>query len=507
MIPGQVGLVGQVGRVGQIAVVLLALQGCVSGPPDASTVIRGAQKALGAEALTAISYSGSMKEFGVGQSDVANGPWPHIFNYQMTRAFEFEQPKTHLTLQVLSTSPLIVQMPPPPPPPGSSAAPPPLPPPFHMVTDANSRWEQQLEIWVTPWAFLRGALANQATVAARSLNGKRYDVVSWASPQKSPAGLAYRLNGYLNGERLLEKIETWVENDFFGDMLVEMVFADYKDFGGVKVPTKIVQAQGGWPRFETTISEATPNPPNVAQLLQAPPSPAMPPPGGPENQETSARSERLADGVYRITGGYVALAVEFADHIVIIEGPENDARARAIIAEARKVIPNKSIKYVVNTHHHSDHAGGLPAFAAEGAVIVTHQNNQPLFERAFNRTRTLAPDALGVSKRKATFETVGDVKVLKDDTRVVELHHVKGLAHADGMLIAYLPKEKIVVQADMAFVGPFQPGAGERRTTTLVQNLERLKLDYETVVFVHAPEPDRRMTRTDLLKLAAAEKN
>ena len=58
---------------------------------------------------------------------------------------------------------------------------------------------------------------------------------------------------------------------------------------------------------------------------------------------------------------------------------------------------------------------------------------------------------------------MSDTKVLKDDTRVVELHHIQGLAHADGMLIAYLPKEKIVVQADMAFIGPFQPARGERR--------------------------------------------
>ena len=88
--------------------------------------------------------------------------------------------------------------------------------------------------------------------------------------------------------------------------------------------------------------------------------------------------------MYRITGGYVALVVEFADHIVVVEGPEGDERARAIMAEARRVIPGKPIKYVVNTHHHFDHASGLPAFAAERVTIVTHENNRTLFNRAFN---------------------------------------------------------------------------------------------------------------------------
>ena len=54
-------------------------------------------------------------------------------------------------------------------------------------------------------------------------------------------------------------------------------------------------------------------------------------------------SEKLADGVYRINGAYNALAVEFADHIFLFEpGPQNEARAMAIIAEAKKVIPEQA---------------------------------------------------------------------------------------------------------------------------------------------------------------------
>ena len=92
-------------------------------------------------------------------------------------------------------------------------------------------------------------------------------------------------------------------------------------------------------------------------------------------------AQKLADGVYRITGGYVALAVEFKDHIVVIEGGQSEARGKAVIAEAKRAIPNKPIRYLVNTHPHFDHASGLAPFAADGATIITHENNKAYLER------------------------------------------------------------------------------------------------------------------------------
>jgi flavorubredoxin len=89
--------------------------------------------------------------------------------------------------------------------------------------------------------------------------------------------------------------------------------------------------------------------------------------------------------------------------------------------------------------------------------------------------------------------------VLQDETRTIELHHVAGLEHSDAMLIAYLPKEKILFTADF---NPPAPGqAVSPSIATLVQNIERLQLDFERHVMVHAPDPDRPMTKADLLAL------
>src|ERR1700748_1533157 len=108
------------------------------------------------------------------------------------------------------------------------------------------------------------------------------------------------------------------------------------------------------------------------------------------------------------------------DHLVVIEGPQDDARAVAVITETKKTVPNKPIKYVVNTHHHFDHAGGLGAFAAEGATIVTHDSNKAFLEQSLAAPRTIQPDKLTQMGKKAMVEGMQDKRVLSDATHIVE---------------------------------------------------------------------------------------
>ena len=125
--------------------------------------------------------------------------------------------------------------------------------------------------------------------------------------------------------------------------------------------------------------------------------------------------------------------------------------------------------------------------------------------------RTLGDDLLTKKggTAKAKIETVtGDKRVLQDATRTLELHVIKGLAHADGMLVAYLPKEKILLQADLynapnlnapAPAAGAAPAPPNPSTVTFVANTERLGLDYQSVVGVHAPNPDRPISKQDVL--------
>jgi glyoxylase-like metal-dependent hydrolase (beta-lactamase superfamily II) len=163
----------------------------------------------------------------------------------------------------------------------------------------------------------------------------------------------------------------------------------------------------------------------------------------------------------------------------------------------KKLIPNKPIRYVVNTHHHFDHSGGLRTYVDAEATIVTSESDKTFYEAAFSAPRTLSPDRLAQSRKKAAIETAGDQKILKDGTRTLELYSIKGSQHDDAILMAFLPKEKILIEADV--YTPANPTAGgaapvlaavpavNPNTLNLVDNVERLKLDFETILPLHGP--------------------
>jgi glyoxylase-like metal-dependent hydrolase (beta-lactamase superfamily II) len=469
----------------------VALLSAHAAAQDARAVIAEASRTMGAGDLRSIAFSGAAGQGNIGQSRIisfglATTP---IRNY--TRTIDFAQPAS---LALGDTLPPVDA--------GASASQPGL---FtQSITPATPEWAQQLEIWATPWGFLKGAAATTATVKSRKIDGVAYKVVTWSPARKAPSGQPYSVAGYIGPQGLIDRVETWVEHPIFGDMHVEFFYTEYKDFGGVKVPTRITQSQTGMQMFVVSIREARPNPPNLAQLLTPPVLPAAgrggASPAVPVAAPTVA-SEKLADGVYRLTGGYVALAVELDEFVVVLEGGQSEERGLAILAETKRLLPNKPIRYVVNSHPHFDHAGGLPPFAAEGITIITDDNNKYFLTQALGSPRTLAGDVLARSRRKPKVEGVVDKLVLGvRGGRTIELHHVKNFEHSEGMLLALLPKEKILFTADFNIPGPGQPASPS--LSVLVQNIERLQLDFDRHVTVHAPNPDRPITKADLLALA-----
>jgi len=481
------------------AIALAGLMSSTATAQDAKTVISNTSKAMGADNLTSITLYGSGANFNLGQNNNANMPWPRTNINDYSRSIDFAGSLSRATWQTFAV-------------PVTGGAPA-LAAGQQNITAQNTAWAQQLDIWTTPWGFLKGAAANNATAKSQSVGGKKYTVVTWMTTQKAPSGASYKVVGYINSDNLVEKVDTWIENPVFGDMLVENEYTHYRDANGVKFPSDMVQKRAGWPTFEAQILGINTNPANIQQLVTPPPPAAgrAGGPGGPGGAAAppTATAEKLADGVFRIgqspsAGAYNALAIEFADHILLFEpGPQNEARAQAIIAETKKAIPNKPIRYGVISHHHFDHTSGLPAVVAEGITIVTHETNRAFFMNALSAPRTLAPDSMSKSGKKPKIEgIVGDKRVFQDATRTVEIHLIKGLPHADGLLVAYLPKEKILAYADMfnlptaAAPVPNPPVVG---TMVFLDNMERLKLDPEKMLSIHTLNPDRLATKQDIL--------
>ena len=460
---------------------------------DAKTVIANAEKALGD--VKSITYSGSAKDVAFQQcgSNAADmicrgthDPMRPINNY--VRVIDLTAPTSRHTGATNN--------------PAGGGATTPLPGTFfQQVTpqqaDVSLPWATSLELYITPWGFLKGAAANNATASRRNVDGKNYTVLTWSPTVKAPSGKNYVINGYVNEQNLVDRVETWLGDNIMGDMQILATYTGWKDFGGVMAPSKIVQTRGGWPFFEVNVAAAKANPPDVATLVPPPappagrggpgggaPAAAAPAGGGPP--PLIVTSEKLGDGLYRLTtgpGSYDSVIVEFKDHIMMLEAGQSEARGLAYIAETKKLIPNKPIRYVMNTHPHSDHTGGLPALVAEGATIITQKNNEVFLEKALNTPRTLLNDTLAKNPKKAKVEAVTEKKVYSDGTRTVEMYHVSPVPHSNGLMIAYIPKEKILFQGDFSLPAPGQPG--NDHVKALVPILEKLNLDFDRYINVH----------------------
>src|SRR5205814_8121003 len=180
-------------------------------------------------------------------------------------------------------------------------------------------------------------------------------------------------------------------------------------------PTKIRQSAGGFPTLDLTVTDVQPNMafdvPVPAAVRQA------------SNPYARVTTQMVADGVWYVTGGtHHSVVIEMKDHVIVVEGPLNDDRAMAAIMEARSLVPNKPIRYVVASHHHFDHSGGLRAFASVGITVVAHESDRAFLTQALAAPATLSPDLLAKSGRKAQVEAVRERRVMSDGTRTVEIH-------------------------------------------------------------------------------------
>ena len=489
-------------KLASTAAACLALIGGNAWAQDAKAVIANAQKALGD--VKSITYSGpakdvSFQQCGANSTDMncrgTHDPRRPINNY--VRVIDLTAPASRATGATNNIGP------------GGSTA---LTPGtyFQQVTaqqaNVSQPWGGSLEFYITPWGFLKGAAENNATARRGKADGKNYTILTWSPSVKAPSGSSYVINGYVSDQNLVERVETWLGENIMGDMQIVATYTGWKDFGGAMAPAKIVQTRGGWPFFDVDVTSAKANPADVATLVPPPAPPAgRGGPGGPGGGAPPAppaltvTTEKLGDGLYRLTtgpGSYDSIIVEFKDYVMMLEAGQSIARGQAYIAETKKLIPNKPIRYVMNTHPHADHTGGLPALVAEGATIVTQKNNEAFLSKALNTPRTLLDDVLAKNPKKAKIEAVGEKKVYSDGTRTVELYHVSPVPHTNGMLIAFIPKEKILLQGDFTLT-PNQPANDHVKALGPIL-LDQLKLDFDRYIPVHVAAAPQN--KADFLK-------
>jgi flavorubredoxin len=160
--------------------------------------------------------------------------------------------------------------------------------------------------------------------------------------------------------------------------------------------------------------------------------------------------EPVAKGIWWLagSGNHRSVVFEFDDHLTLFEVPVSEARSKAVIDKAR-TLSTKPLTHVIVSHHHFDHSGGLRTAVAEGLTIITYRGNVDFFKDLVARQHTIAPDALAKHPQPLKIEPVDDQLTLKDNTLEVRLFHLKDNPREGTNLFAYVPRDRILVQADL----------------------------------------------------------
>jgi glyoxylase-like metal-dependent hydrolase (beta-lactamase superfamily II) len=278
--------------------------------------------------------------------------------------------------------------------------------------------------------------------------------------------------------KLPTRVVTQADNTNLGDVAISTAFGGYQASGDLQLPTQLTTKTDDFTTQEIRVSQQAVD--ADAGDLAAPaaaasaPAVAGPPP-------VTVAEEVLAPGIWYLAGGsHHSVLVEFSDHLMLIEAPQNDARALAVIAKARELVPGKPLTQLVNSHHHFDHSGGVRAAISEGLTVITHQGNVAFFEEIAKRPHTVVPDALAKNPKPLTVEGVADERVITDGTMTVNLYPVTG-AHSETMLMAYFPRQRILVEADVYTPG----GAVQMFAGEFLANLKTRNLRVDRIAPLH----------------------
>jgi len=260
----------------------------------------------------------------------------------------------------------------------------------------------------------------------------------------------------------------------------------------VKFPTHIAQRNGPYPILDLTVTDVKPN---IAVAIDVPANIR----NAPAAAAATLQAEKISDGLWMVPGAIKSVAIEMNDYLIVAEAPETEARSIGVIDAFKRAIPNKPIKYLLNTHHHYDHSGGVRTYAAEGATIITHQSNIAFYNGIWRNPRSIAPDRLSKSGRAPVFEGITGTRLISDGTREVNIYHYPGNMHNAGMLMVHLPRERVLIEAD-SWSSPPAMGDYPGAVANLVhfyESVQRLQLDVDQVVPMHG-----RLTTWDEIRQA-----
>lgn len=459
-------------RVFTLSALLLA--SCATMEPDARPLLQQSDQAMGGVQLRTLRYAGSGTGATFGQAYNPGGAWPRLNYSSFAREIDYDNGALREEFARNRAEPA-----------GGGAV-----PLMGMgeqrsvgLLRGESAWnlvgtsamavplavtERMHDLWTTPHGVVKAALRNGATVHSEG----PLSVVTFTERSR------FRAVAWINADGLVERVESVLPNPVLGDMRVVTRYLAYRDFGGVKFPTRIEQEQGGFPVLELNVSQVQPN---LAVAIEVP--------AAVQSFAERVTVEQAAPGVWFLAGGsHNSVVIEMKDHLILVESPLYDGRALAVFEAARTLAPGKPVRYVINSHHHFDHSGGLRTAVAEGATLVTSEQARDWFEQVLSNPNTIRVDRMAATGRKAVLTSVSTRRTFSDGERALHVFMIEDSLHAQGFMMVWLPTERLLIEADAFTPGPPNappPAQVNANNLNLVRNIERLQLDVDRILPLH----------------------
>src|SRR5712691_4130059 len=471
----------------------LALMSCASGPSPQDLVNRAVDAMGGADALAGIktiSAKGTTMQWEPEQSDVPGGEMRfanessfdavldrtrRAARYDHEKKFAYPAPRTYKYSEIVTPDAGYV---------------------LGIDTTARNAQNMQMNPPAHAMSSLRLATTQRETMRGTAsgllLNLRNNPDQVQPAPDVLAGGVAYPAVSYgpyivaFDAQTgLPARVRTLDYDNVWGDVNYDLVYSQWRDFGGIKIPMHRNYELNGRVVQENQFTDLRINPPVDAAKFEVPAAiranAAKPATGNvpyqwvlrrqfigiymdSENVSYDARAsqglrlQEIAPGVQHVVGGtHNSLLVEMSDHRILFDAPVTDAQSLWVVNAAKEKFPGKPIRWVVLTHHHMDHTGGVRGFLAEGATLVVGQGAGAHFRRVLDAPATRNPDMRPRDFSRTPILEVPESHVMSDARGRQVIVYVMDNPHAKSMLMGYVPDAKLGFVTDVWSPGPPLP--------------------------------------------------
>jgi hypothetical protein len=285
-------------------------------------------------------------------------------------------------------------------------------------------------------------------------------------------------------DAILSKVTTLNDDDLFGDVLSTFVYKDFVKLRELDFPKKVeIEKINGKLQDEVIVT-------NVALINELPT--LLEKPAEYVLKETVVKApeiklEKYNDNIHFLELKHTddkVMIVEFADFMLVAEAPINSKNGELIISEARKIAPNKPIKYFVFGHYHPHYLGGIRPFIANGTKIICSKGDEEYVDYLAKSAHTLNSDELQLNPKSVQFESIKDSLTIGDGKMEMKIYFIgKKSEHTVDYLVYYFPKEKLLFQDDLVWIarqGEIKKASA--RQAGLYNAVKSLGLDIKTII-------------------------